>query len=202
MQRSPPSSLRPKKRSASRWGQCWYTKPTFPLLSRRATRFSPSSRTRTGSQSGSGRSSDTKKGSQYLRINCPMLAFPSTRVSFSFSSGLSIDLSLFHGLCLPDADLVLGEGQGYGLVLAPGGGRGEIYQNGLPPGQRDAGLVALADEEQGLDYAVQPIVRRCATSVYRLHLDLLRPDRDVARISFAKLRRLAGPAVNLAPFAV
>ena len=45
-QRSPSSSLRPKKSEAPLWGQTGDIAATLPLVSRRTRRFSPSSRVR------------------------------------------------------------------------------------------------------------------------------------------------------------
>src|SRR5919109_4931032 len=90
MQRRPHSSLRPKKSEVPRWEQCSSNNPTRPALSRKATRSSPSRRTRTGGQSGSGISLDSKAGIQYRRINSP-IGFPGlTWVSRSLSSRDSI----------------------------------------------------------------------------------------------------------------
>src|SRR5579871_2331183 len=50
----PPSSLRPSTSEAPRWGHPSSITPTRPSVSRKAMRFSPSRRTRIGSQSGSG----------------------------------------------------------------------------------------------------------------------------------------------------
>src|SRR5882762_2402156 len=52
MHRMPPFSTRPSAREALRWQQYSSSKPTLPSLSRKATKSSPRSRTRRGSQSG------------------------------------------------------------------------------------------------------------------------------------------------------
>src|SRR6516165_6339858 len=64
-----------------------------PWVSRKATRSSPSSRTRTGGQSGSAISLASRAGIQYRRIAVPIGASPSTRVTSSFSSRDSIAYS-------------------------------------------------------------------------------------------------------------
>src|SRR5262245_52079308 len=57
-----------------------------PRVSRNATRSSPSNRTRTGGQSGSGSSDASKAGIQYRRSVVPIGVPRSTRVSNAFSS--------------------------------------------------------------------------------------------------------------------
>ena len=63
-QRSPHSSLRPKKSDAPRCGQLAASSPTSPRVSRNATRFSPSRRTFFGGQSGAGSSLEGRHGIQ------------------------------------------------------------------------------------------------------------------------------------------
>src|SRR5215467_5672124 len=89
-QRSPASSLRPKNIGARRCGQYALTSPTEPVVSRNATRSSPSRRTRTGGPSGSGTSSLISAGSQYRRNRLPIGVPGPTRVSSSLISGDSI----------------------------------------------------------------------------------------------------------------
>ena len=62
----------------------------MPSVSRKATSASPSILTRTGAQSGSGISSESSAGSQWLRKIRPIGALPSTRTRSSFSSGVSM----------------------------------------------------------------------------------------------------------------
>src|SRR5579864_3442398 len=57
--------------------------------------FSPKSRTRTGSLSGAGTSDDSMPGIQYWRMNSPIGVPGPVRQMNSFSSWLSIDVSLF-----------------------------------------------------------------------------------------------------------
>ena len=73
-----------------RCGQFSCRTPTAPPLSRNATRFSPTSLTRSGSLSGLGICADVQTGSQYLRITLPIGVPGPTRVIRSFSSRLSI----------------------------------------------------------------------------------------------------------------
>ena len=89
-QRSPPSSLRPKNSSARRCGQCASSRPTFPLESRKATKFSPISRTRTGGQSGAGSSSHRSAGCQNCRNRPPMAVPGPTRVRISLFAEFSM----------------------------------------------------------------------------------------------------------------
>src|ERR1700676_2484705 len=80
MQRSPPSSLRPRKSEAQRCGQRWSITPTRPALSRNAISFSPSSISRTGAPSRAS-SDDCAAGIQYCRISSPMTVPAPTWVS-------------------------------------------------------------------------------------------------------------------------
>src|SRR5579884_957913 len=64
--------------------------PSRPSVSRKATRSSPSSRTLTGGQSGSGSSSAMSTGSQKRRSSSPIGVPGPTRVSSSLSDSLSI----------------------------------------------------------------------------------------------------------------
>src|SRR5579884_420913 len=77
--------------------------PTFPSLSRKATRSSPRSRSRSGGQSGAGSSELSRQGSQYRRNSSPMGVPGPTRVSRSLSRSLSIALLLIHVLSVPPA---------------------------------------------------------------------------------------------------
>jgi hypothetical protein len=63
-QRSPHSSLRPKKSEAVRWLQNSSRSPIRPRESRKAMSCSPSSFSRTGGQSGSAISSASRAGIQ------------------------------------------------------------------------------------------------------------------------------------------
>src|ERR1700722_3404052 len=81
----PPSSLRPRNSDAQRCGHLWSMTPTRPGLSRNAISCSPSSRRRMGAPSGLS-SDDIAAGSQYSRINLPIVV-PGpmrTRSSLSF----------------------------------------------------------------------------------------------------------------------
>src|SRR5262245_46231608 len=85
-QRRPSPSLRPKKSEAPRCGQWFWMSPTRPEVARKATRFSPSSRTRTGAPSASGSSAETSAGIQYSRSSAPIGLPGPTRQSSSLSS--------------------------------------------------------------------------------------------------------------------
>src|SRR5262245_2207959 len=65
-------------------------RPTLPLVSRKAMSFSPSSITRTGSESGDGTSDESMAGTQYWRIRSPIGEPGPTRVTSSLSSLLSM----------------------------------------------------------------------------------------------------------------
>src|SRR6266851_7954147 len=93
-QRSPHSSLRPRKSEAWRCGQRSSRSPMRPRLSRKATSSSPSSFTRTGGQSGSGSSHPSSAGSQYRRMVAPIGVPGPTRVTRSLSSRASMAVSL------------------------------------------------------------------------------------------------------------
>src|SRR5579885_465361 len=69
-------------------------RPKRPLLSRKATSSSPSSFTRTGSQSGAGSSSESSTGSQNRRSSSPIGVPGPTCVSRSLSAWLSMLLLL------------------------------------------------------------------------------------------------------------
>src|SRR5918992_3852548 len=92
----PSASLRPKNSEAPRCGQAWASSPTFPEVVRKAIRFSPSKRTRSGGPSGAGSSEDMRAGIQYWRMRSPMGVPGPTRVSSAFSSALSIAASPIH----------------------------------------------------------------------------------------------------------
>src|SRR2546428_5469856 len=101
-QRRPSSSLRPKKRDAPRCGQWFWMRPILPDVTRKAIRFSPRSRTRTGAPSRSGSSLDMRAGIQYCRSMAPTGVPGPTRQSSSLSSLESIAFSfrltpLCHG---------------------------------------------------------------------------------------------------------
>src|SRR2546428_435590 len=85
-QRRPSSSLRPKKRDAPRCGQWFWMRPILPDVTRKAIRFSPRSRTRTGAPSRSGSSLDMRAGIQYCRSMAPTGVPGPTRQSSSLSS--------------------------------------------------------------------------------------------------------------------
>src|SRR5580698_5744668 len=89
-QRRAAPSLRPKYRDAPRCGQFSCSSPTRPAVSRKATRFSPSSRTRAGAPPGSGISAVRQAGVQYRRSNSPISVPGPTRVRISLSSALSM----------------------------------------------------------------------------------------------------------------
>ena len=65
-------------------------RPTVPVVSRKAIRFSPRSRTRTGSESGPGSSLDMRAGTQYSRMSSPMVVPGPTLVRVSLSCFESI----------------------------------------------------------------------------------------------------------------
>ena len=65
------ASLRPMNSDAQRCGQRWSSTPTRPALSRKATSFSPSSISRSGSPSARS-SEDIVAGNQYWRISVPI----------------------------------------------------------------------------------------------------------------------------------
>src|SRR6185437_6804459 len=98
-QRSDASSFRPKYREAPRCGQFSCTRPTRPRVSRNATRFSPSSRTRAGGLPGSGISAVRQAGVQYRRSRFPIKVPGPTRVRISLSSALSTPGASFSGCC-------------------------------------------------------------------------------------------------------
>src|SRR5215471_5042600 len=83
------SSLRAKYSDAPRCGQFSCTSPTRPDVSRKATRFSPSSRTRAGAPPGSGISAVRQAGVQYRRSRSPISVPGPTLVRISLSSALS-----------------------------------------------------------------------------------------------------------------
>jgi hypothetical protein len=80
-----PASLRPKNSDAPRCGQYLPRRPTCPLISRNAIRFSERIRSRTGGPSGFGTSRDNKTGSQKRRNSSPIAAPGPVRQSSSFS---------------------------------------------------------------------------------------------------------------------
>jgi hypothetical protein len=86
----PASSLRPKNNEAPRWGQLFWIRPTLPFESRKPISCSPSSSTRTGSESGSASSEESMAGTQYSRIRLPMGVPGPTRVISSLSSCFSM----------------------------------------------------------------------------------------------------------------
>src|SRR5215472_16222303 len=88
-QRIAASSLRPKYSDAPRCGQFSWTSPTRPVVSRNATRSSPSSRTRAGALPGSGISAVRQAGVQYRRSSSPIGVPGPTRHKVSLSSLLS-----------------------------------------------------------------------------------------------------------------
>ena len=67
--------------------------PDLPDVSRNAISFSPSSSSRTGSESGVGNSDDSSPGSQYSRMRLPMAVPGPTRVSNALSLALSMHAS-------------------------------------------------------------------------------------------------------------
>src|SRR5882724_4052924 len=89
-QRRPSSSLRPKKSEAPRWGQWFWISPILPDVTRKAMRFSPRSRTRTGAPSRSGSSLVMSAGIQYWRRSSPVGVPRPIRQSSSLSSLESI----------------------------------------------------------------------------------------------------------------
>src|SRR3954447_64811 len=84
MQRMPFSSLRPRNSEAQRCGHLWSMIPTRPELSRNAISLSPSSIRRIGSPSAFS-SDDIAAGTQYCRINSPMIVPGPTRTRSSLS---------------------------------------------------------------------------------------------------------------------
>src|SRR5262245_22697043 len=82
-------------------------RPTSPLLSRKATRSSPRSRTFFGGQSGAGSSEEGMHGIQYWRRRLPMGVPRPTRHISSLSSLESIGVLLSNE---PRASLPHGEG--------------------------------------------------------------------------------------------
>src|SRR5579875_1838612 len=88
MQVSALSSLRASASEVQRWGQPSSKKPTRPSLARKATKFSPSSRTRTGAPSASS-AAERSAGVQYSRSISPIGVPGPTRVSNSFSARVS-----------------------------------------------------------------------------------------------------------------
>src|SRR4029453_10217754 len=91
-QRRPSSSFRPKKRDAPRCGQWFWISPILPDVTRKAMRFSPRSRTRTGAPSRSGSWLVMSAGIQYWRRRSPVGVPRPTRQSSSLSSLESITL--------------------------------------------------------------------------------------------------------------
>ena len=89
-QRRPSSSLRPKKSDAPRCGQWFWISPILPDVTRKAMRFSPRSRTRTGAPSRSGSSLVMSAGIQYWRNRAPVGVPGPTLQSSSLSSLESI----------------------------------------------------------------------------------------------------------------
>src|SRR5262247_2166331 len=85
-QRSPSSSFRPKKSEAPRCGQWFWMRPILPEVARKAIRFSPRRRTRTGAPSRSGSSLDMSAGIQYWRTRVPTGVPDPTRQRSSLSS--------------------------------------------------------------------------------------------------------------------
>src|SRR5580700_6083637 len=110
MQRSPPSSLRPRNREAQRCGHLWSMTPTRPALSRNAINCSPSSMRRIGAPS-RWSSDDIAAGSQYCRIRLPIgVPAPTrTRSSLSFRRIALI-------LSRPEGETEAGAGAGRGAV--------------------------------------------------------------------------------------
>src|SRR3984885_9395409 len=84
------SSFRPKYSDAPRCGQFSCISPIRPVVSLKATRFSPSSRTRAGAPPGSGISAVRQAGVQYRRSSSPISVPGPTRVRISLSSALSM----------------------------------------------------------------------------------------------------------------
>src|SRR6185312_15319847 len=93
MQRMPRSSTRPRVKDALRWQQYSSSRPTLPSVSRKATKSSPSNRTRRGSQSGCGNSSESSAGNQKRRMAVPIVVPGPTRHIVSLSSFDSIGTS-------------------------------------------------------------------------------------------------------------
>src|SRR4051812_7325499 len=91
-QRRPSSSLRPKNIEAPRWGQEFWITPTAPDVDLKAIRFSPSSRMRSGGQSGLGSSSEVMLGIQNRRQRSPMGVPGPTWHIVSLSSLLSMSM--------------------------------------------------------------------------------------------------------------
>src|SRR6184192_2368123 len=100
-QRRPSSSLRPKKSDAPRCGQWFWISPILPDVTRKAMRFSPRSRTRTGAPSRSGSSLVMSAGIQYWRNRAPVGVPGPTLQSSSLSSleSMWVPLSLCRLLC-------------------------------------------------------------------------------------------------------
>src|SRR5436190_402906 len=103
----PHSSLRPKKSEAPRCGQCASTTPTCPSLSLKATRSSPSRRSRAGGQSGSGISPGSSAGSQKRRNSSPMGVPGPTRHRRSMDGILNVNWERMFGLDTPLLEIFL-----------------------------------------------------------------------------------------------
>src|SRR5260370_13530084 len=86
MHRMPAASTLRRAREALRWEQYSSSRPILLSLSRKATKSSPGSCTRRGSQSGAGSSSDNRAGSQNLRKAVPIaVPDPTRQISSLFS---------------------------------------------------------------------------------------------------------------------
>src|SRR6185437_4832062 len=101
MHLSPPSSFLASARLAQRCGQASCMKPTRPSVARKATKFSPNKRTRSGAPAISSLA-ERHAGTQYSRRNSPIDVSGPTRVKSSFCSGLSM-----FELLIGSVDLIL-----------------------------------------------------------------------------------------------
>src|SRR5688572_13922174 len=168
MQRMPPSSLRPKKRSAPRWAQAGSMRPTCPCVSRNATSRSPSICTRTGAQSGSGSSRDRATGSQKRRKYSPIGVPGPVRVKSSLSAGLNTTLASGASL----RPIVAREHGALGLVVHFGlEGVAVLEGDRLLGGRTGADLVDQALHVAELRRMVAEDVRRQSRPAPQGHVD-------------------------------
>src|ERR1700712_5619618 len=86
----PPFSLRPKNRSAPRWGQVGETRPMDPSVARKARRSSPRTVRRKGGPSRSGSWALSRTGCQKRRNKSPIGVFGPVRVNKTLSASVNM----------------------------------------------------------------------------------------------------------------
>src|SRR5213594_956322 len=179
-QRRPSSSLRPKKRDAPRCGQWFWMSPILPDVTRKAMRFSPRSRTRTGAPSRSGSSLVMRAGIQYWRSRSPVGVPRPTRQSSSLSSLESIALPPV--LDWPACLLCHGRGPHAGVDETTDQHDHREYDRrhhqGRDGGFLQASVRPLAQEERRQHRRLRPVEERHRRQVAERHRELDHPARQ------------------------